>query len=53
MVVTVKGCFDKSLARPRHCLVIQKLQSSYFNVLYAYFIISRKIRIIRVFYYWT
>jgi len=25
----------------------------YFNVLYEHFIIGRKIRIIRVFYYWT
>jgi len=35
-----------------HCLVTQKLQSMYFNVLYTYFIIGHKIRIIRVFYYW-
>jgi len=33
--------------------LLKKLQSTYFNVLYAYFIIGRKIRIIRVFYYWT
>ena len=50
MVVTVKGCV---MAHPHHCLVTQKLQSTYFNVLYAYFIIGRKIRIIRAFYYWT
>jgi len=41
MVVTVKGC-------DYVCIL-----STYFNVLYAYFIIGRKIRIIRVFYYWT
>jgi len=42
------------MAHSHHCL-IQKLQLTYFNVLYAYFIIGRKIRIIglRVFYYWT
>jgi len=34
-------------------MVTQKLQSTYFIVLYTYFIIGRKIRIIRVFYYWT
>ena len=34
-------------------VVTQKLHSTYFNVLYAYFIIGRKIRIIREFYYWT
>jgi len=33
------------MAHPHHCLVTQKLQSTYFNVLYAYFIIGRKIRI--------
>jgi len=34
---------------PHHCLVTQKLQSTYFNVLYTYLIIGRKIRIIRCF----
>ena len=33
------------MAHPHHCLVTEKLQSTYFNVLYAYFIIGRKIRI--------
>jgi len=28
-------------ALPHHCLVTQKLQSTYFNVLYTYFIIGR------------
>jgi len=41
------------MAHPHRCLVTQKVQSTYFNVLYAYFIIGRKIRILRVFYYWT
>jgi len=41
------------MAHLHHCLVTQKLQSTYFNVLHTYFIIGRKIRIIRVFYYWT
>jgi len=41
------------MAHPYHCLATQKLQSMYFNVLYAYFIIGPKICIIRVFYYWT
>jgi len=36
-----------------HTNTTQKLQSTYFNVLYAYFIIGRKMRIIRIFYYWT
>ena len=31
------------MAHLHHCLVTQKLQSTYFNVLYAYFIIGRKI----------
>jgi len=50
ITVTVKGCV---MAHPHHCVVTQKLQSTYFNGLYAHFIISRKKRIIRVFYYWT
>ena len=29
------------MAHPHHCLVTEKLQSTYFNVLYAYFIIGR------------
>jgi len=40
------------MAHLDHCLVTQKLRSTYFNVLYSYFIIGRKIGI-RVFYYWT
>jgi len=47
MVVTV------NMAHPHHCLVTQKIHSTYFNVLYTYFIIGRKIRIICVFYYLT
>jgi len=57
MVVTVKGCVIilcmYTVVHPHHYLVTQKLQSTYFNALYAYFIIGRKIRIIHVFYYWT
>jgi len=35
------------MAHPHHCLQFtQKLQSTYFNVLYAYFIIGHRIRII-------
>jgi len=30
----------KCIAQPHHCLVTQKLHSTYFNVLYAYFIIG-------------
>jgi len=42
MVVTVKGCV---MAHPHHCLVNKKkLQSTYFNVLYAYFIIGPNVR---------
>jgi len=41
------------MAHPHYCLFTQKLQLTYFNVLYAYFIIGRKIRIIHVFYYRT
>jgi len=29
---------------PQHCLVTQKLESTYFNVLYAYFIIGPNVR---------
>jgi len=32
------------MARPHHCLVTEKLQSMYFNVLYAYFIIGPNVR---------
>ena len=32
------------MAHPDQCLVIQKLQSTYFNVLYAYFIIGLNVR---------
>jgi len=32
------------MAHPNHCLVTQKLQSMYFNVLYAYFIIGPNIQ---------
>ena len=32
------------MAHPHHCLVTQKLQSTYFNVLYAYFIIGPNVR---------
>ena len=32
------------MAHPHHCLVTQKLQSTYFNVLYAYFIIGHNVR---------
>jgi len=35
---------SKSMAHPHHCLVTQKLQSTYFNVLYAYFIIGPNVR---------
>jgi len=32
------------MAHPHHCLVTQKLQSTYFNVLYVYFIIGPNVR---------
>ena len=35
---------SKSMAHPHHCLVTQKLQSTYFKVLYAYFIIGPNVR---------
>jgi len=41
MVATVKGSVMTHL---HHCLVTQKLQSTYFNVLYAYFIIGPNVR---------
>jgi len=46
MVETVKGCVIMlCMAHPHHCLVTQKLQSAYFNVLYAYFIIGPNVYI--------
>ena len=32
------------MAHPHHCLVTEKLRSTYFNVLYAYFIIGPNVR---------
>jgi len=29
-----RGMYGKSMAHPHHCLVTQKIQSTYFNVLY-------------------
>jgi len=40
-----KQAVDCCMAHSHHCLVTQKLQSTYFNLLCAYFIIGRKIRI--------